>query len=367
MEEQISWGRIITNAGAFVALLIGSGFATGQEVMQYFSSYGYQGILGITAVFLLFLYVGVSFVSVGHKEQFKKGSEIYEYYCGKQIGKFYDYFSIAFIYMSYIVMIGGAGATVNQQYGLPVWVGGIGMGVIVAVTVVFGLSKIVDVIGKIGPMIIVLTIGLAINAIMSNFQGLIEASKVIPELDLMTASSNWFFAAASYVGFCMLWLAAFMASMGATSASLKESKLGATLGAAAFSLALIFVTLGIMANITDVGGSMVPLLILASNIAPFLGFVFSIVVIAGIYTTAVPLLWQVVARFLEEKTNKFRLLTLILAAIGVFIGLLLPFDKLVNIVYVINGYVGIILLGFMLIKSVRSKLINFDRSVKLLD
>lgn len=362
MEKQLSWGRIITNAGAFIALLIGSGFATGQEVMQYFSSYGYLGILGIVVVYILFLYVGIGFVSTGYREKFEKGSDIFEYYCGKQVGKFYDYFSIAFLYMSYIVMIGGSAAAINQQYGLPGWFGGIGMGILASITVVFGLNRIVDIIGRIGPVIVIVTIALGIHAISTNFQGLSSASKLISDMDLMTASSNWFLAAGSYVGFCILWLAAFLASVGKTSPSLKEAKLGATIGAGGFCLALVFVTLGIMANIKEVGGSMVPLLILADNISPFFGFLFSFTVVAGIYTTAVPLLWQVVARFASEKTTKFKILTLVLAIIGVFIGLLLPFDRLVNIIYVINGYVGIMLLVFMLVKSIRRNK-NLDKDI----
>lgn len=362
MENRLNWGRVITSAGAFIALLIGSGFATGQEVMQYFSSYGYLGVLGIVVTFILFIYVGVSFVSAGYREKFKKGSEIFEYYCGKHVGKFYDYFSIAFLYMSYIVMIGGSAAAINQQYQFPGWVGGIGMGILASITVVFGLSRIVDVIGRIGPLIVVVTIFLGIHAIATNFQGLSVASELISEMDLMQASSNWFLAAGSYVGFCMLWLAAFLASVGKDSNNLKEARLGAAFGAGGFCLALVFVTLGIMANIEQVGGSMVPLLILAGNIAPVFGFVFSFTVVAGIYTTSVPLLWQVVARFSEEKTTRFRVLTVVLAAIGVFVGLLLPFDRLVNIVYVINGYVGIILLGFMVVKTFRSKSENTDKA-----
>lgn len=35
--------RALTYAGAIIAFLIGSGFATGQEILQYFTSYGYWG------------------------------------------------------------------------------------------------------------------------------------------------------------------------------------------------------------------------------------------------------------------------------------------------------------------------------------
>lgn len=352
-EQKVSYKTITIYAGAFIAFLIGSGFATGQEIMQYFTAYGFKGILGAFVVFLLFLYVGISFITTGFDKKFHKGSEIYQYYCGPIIGRFFDYFSIAFIYMSFIVMVGGAGATLNQQYGLPIEVGGIGLGIIAAITVVLGLKGIVDVIGKIGPVITFMAIFLGLAAIIQNPGGLARASEIIPTMNLLKASSNWVFAAGSYVGFCMLWLAAFMASMGANAVSRKEASLGAIFGAVGFSAAVIIMALGLMANVEQVAGTMVPSLILAGNIHPVLATIFSLTVIAGIYTTSVPLLWSVTSRIAEEKTNKFYALTAVLAVIGVFIGLRVPFDRLVNIIYVINGYVGILLLGIMLIRSAR--------------
>lgn len=357
-NQKINWGRVFTLAGAFIAFLIGSGFATGQEVMQYFSSYGYMGILGIVVVFILFLYVGVEFMIAGFNNKFPKGNDIFRYYCGKTIGIFYDYFSVAFIYMSYIVMIGGAGATLNQQYGLPTWVGGVMMGILAGGTVIFGLGKIVDVIGKIGPVIIALTIILGIVAIFMNPSGLTTANEVIPQLNLMKASTNWFFSAVSYVGFCLLWLAGFMSQLGASGNNKKESVLGAIFGAVAFGISLLIITLGIMANIEELSGTMVPNLVLANKVHPVLGTIFSLIVVAGIYTTSVPLLWQAVARFSEEKTPRFRTLTVILAGVGVFVGLLVPFDRLVNIIYVINGYVGIILLAFMAYKTINTRILK---------
>lgn len=352
-DRQLNWKRVMTYAGAFIASLIGSGFATGQEVLQYFSAYGYLGISGVIVVFLLFLYVCIDFVTVGHKHKFQRGSDIYKYYCGNVIGSFYDYFSIAFIYMSFIVMIGGAGATMNQQYGLPTAAGGILVGTLAAATVIFGLGRIVDIIGKIGPIIIFTIIVLGIASIFNSPHSLTKANELVPQLNILKASKDWFYAASSYVGFCMLWLAGYISSLGASAESRKESILGIVFGVSGFSLALGIIALGILSNIEQVAGSMIPSLILAGNISSKLAVVFSFIVIAGIYTSSVPLLWQVVARFAEEKTSKFKILTIALAAAGVFVGLKIPFDRLVNIIYVINGYVGIILLGFMLIKIIR--------------
>ena len=74
------------------------------------------------------------------------------------------------------------------------------MGLLAGGTVIFGLGKIVDVIGKIGPAIVILTIMLGIVAIIMNPSGLATANSIIPQLNLLKASTNWFFSAVSYVG-----------------------------------------------------------------------------------------------------------------------------------------------------------------------
>lgn len=40
MKDNVSIGNVIKFAGAYIACAIGSGFATGQEVMQFFSGQG---------------------------------------------------------------------------------------------------------------------------------------------------------------------------------------------------------------------------------------------------------------------------------------------------------------------------------------
>ena len=58
MGERTSWLRIFKFAGAFTAFRIGSGFATGQEVMQFFTAYGIWSIGGIFISMFLFAYSG---------------------------------------------------------------------------------------------------------------------------------------------------------------------------------------------------------------------------------------------------------------------------------------------------------------------
>ena len=219
--NKVSWLNVVKFAGAFIAFLIGAGFATGQEVFQYFAAYGYEGFLVGLFVLVCFVYVGGDFIVSGFNEHFKNTNDIYRHYCGKYIGGFYDYFSIAYIFMSYIVMLGGAGATVNQYYHISPVLGAILMMVLSVGTVVFGLGKIVDVIGAIGPLIVIIAIGVGLAAIVTNPGGIAEGARLITsgELDITRVGSNWFMAGTSYVGFCMLWLAALRSAPSASSSA----------------------------------------------------------------------------------------------------------------------------------------------------
>lgn len=362
-NNKVSIIRVIIMGGAFIGLLIGSGFTTGQEIMQYFVSFGKMGYASIALMFILFVYVGISFVSVGYEQQFEEPKNIYRYYCGKHIGTFFDYFSVIFLFMSYWVMVAGAGAAFNQQFGIPYWIGGTLMGVITLITLYFGFNRLVDIIGSIGPVVSVLAILLGIAGIMMNPDGLSTFSAQVPSMvqdgTILSAGSNWFMACASYVGFCMMWLAVFMTNMGATANSKREAIYGTIFGAALFSLAVLLLMFGLSANLNEVAGSQIPTLIIAKKISPALAIVYTIIVFTEIYTTAGPLLWTPVKRFApDEESKRYRMLLLILGIIGIIVGLNVPFDRLINVVYVINGYVGFMLLFLMIITDIRTRVLK---------
>lgn len=52
------WKDTLRIAGAYVAYVIGSGFATGQEIVQFFTVYGIKGIAGMLVCTVLFAAMG---------------------------------------------------------------------------------------------------------------------------------------------------------------------------------------------------------------------------------------------------------------------------------------------------------------------
>ena len=60
---KIHWKTAIRLGGAFVATIIGSGFASGQELVQFFTVYGIGGAVGAAAVsFLIYLIFTVELI-----------------------------------------------------------------------------------------------------------------------------------------------------------------------------------------------------------------------------------------------------------------------------------------------------------------
>lgn len=367
-KEAVNWKRVLILAGAVIAFTIGSGFATGQEIIQYYTAYGVQSILVILVFAVAFLYYNFNFAKAGAEQKFERGNDVYKYFCGKYVGTFCDYYSTVFCYMSFWVMVGGAASTLNQEYNLPTWVGAVVLTVLAIITVVGGLNSLVDAIGVVGPIIVVLCIFIGLVTCIIDGGNIPEGLEVIRTgayegakagETIKNAGPNWLISGLSYAGFVLLWFASFTAALGSKNKK-KDLNYGIVGGTVAVCVAIGLICFAQIANINTIlpDGSAhvwnadIPNLILAMKIWKPFSAIFAIVVFAGIYTTAVPLLYNPAARFAKEGTSKFKMLTIVLGVIGLLVGLFLPFRVLVNIIYVLNGYVGAVLILFMIKKYI---------------
>ena len=363
----INWKRVLILAGAIISFTIGSGFATGQEIVQYYTAYGMSGLLVVAVFAITFLYYNFSFAKAGAEENFDRPNDIYKYYCGKYIGTFFDYYSTIFCYMSFWVMVGGAASTLNQGYGLPLWAGAVILTVITVVTVIGGLNSLVDAIGIVGPLIVVLCIAIGLITCIRDGVNIPQGLEIIKTSayegakageTIKNAGANWLISGLSYAGFVLLWFASFTTALAGKN-SKKNLKYGIIGGTLAVCVAIVLVSFGQIANINlgsegqYVWNAPIPNLILAAKIWKPFSAIFALVVFAGIYTTAVPLLYNPAVCFSKEGTLQFKILTISLALIGLVVGLFLDFRTLVNIIYVLNGYVGAVLIVFMLWKDIK--------------
>lgn len=359
-------GTVVKFAGAVIATLIGSGFASGQEAMQFFAAYGTLGIVG--CVIAIVLFAALSGILLGYGFQHKSASDFsaFRYFCGKYLGTFLEWFTILFCFLVGIIMVSGAGATLNQYFGVPQMVGSGLMAALVLISALFGLRRIVDILGSIGPITIIFLIVLAVYTLVTNFGGLANAdAAVVAAGDAVVygvgSNSAWFaLGAFMYVAYNILAGVPFMSEMGRAAHSRKEAVIGGALGGAVLGVCALLLNLAMLSAFGEVSQYEVPVLFLAQRISPIVGLLFAIVLLSEIYNTAVPMVWTVANQFVDERKDKrkYQFLVALLCAI-IFMGGQLPFGMLVNLIYPFVGYFGALFIVVVLVQLVRWR---FDKS-----
>lgn len=351
MSKGNNFREIMKFAGTYISVCIGSGFATGQEIIQFFSAYGTISIISSILCLVILAYCGASLLEMGKGLKLKSNNDIFKYLCGNWIGKFFKIFMPIFFFCSFVVMISGAGAAMNQYYGISKNLGSLILVLLSLISILLGLNKIIDILGNIGPMIILISLGIGIVTIARNYETLEQVNGVVSTLNITKAVDNWWMAVPIYSGLNIIVVTPFLIGVGSTAKNKKNCIWGGILGGAVFMLAAIILNIGLLSDIQNVYIKEIPTLYMADKISPIVGVMFSIMLIAGIYTTAVPLLWSVCTSFAKENTSNFKLIAIGCSVVG-FIGGRLPFAALVNFIYPISGTMGvIIIIGIILRKS----------------
>ena len=349
-KEKMRIGLFASLADALLDYLIGSGTASGQESMQYFTSWGSVGgtltVMVINAVVMFCTFMAYTYAG-RHGTSDLAG--VCEFYCGKVVGKLFTAFAWIFNTCCFFFMISGFGSTLNQQWGLPLWAGYLIAVALAVGTAVMGLQGIVNIIGKIGPVVVTFLFLLGVIAAFRFFPHIPDGIVLIKsgQVELLQAGANPVLAGLSFGGCSILLVAAYMASIGKKLAAYKKKY---TIILCAIGALAITVTVGILGlchlgNVEQSATAAIPNLLIANDIfgvaSSILGPVFAIIILLSIYSTFCPMLWTCVSTIIkDEKSFKYKL-TCILSGVGVFIvDLFIPYETLVNVIMTYCGYTG---------------------------
>lgn len=365
MKKQPHWiMQAIMLAGAYTAFNIGSGFATGNEVMQFFNSWGGYWPYIIWILGLVFAVVtNYIMYNTGMTVSMEEYKSPYQYYCGKTIGKIFDIYVYVCLIAFVLVMISGSGATVNQYYHLPEWIGTIGMGILCGAVACLGLRKLVDVLGSIGIIILLFTVGCAVYMVCTADTSPIEASaravEYVTEGKILQPNvfgiKHPLVCGFSYSGVLMMCCIAWVHATGALLKDRKQMLLTTGLSSAFYYLPVLAVVLALALNLDAIAGSQIPMLAAVQNMIPKLAGPYTIIIILGIFTTATGQLFLLGDRFAKEGTAKFYIVIFGIVAFAIVGGLFLPFSVIVNIVYSVMGMTGIIMVVKVLMVRASAK------------
>lgn len=353
-------------AGTYISICIGSGFATGQEIMQFFSSHGIISILSNILCMIFMCYCGVSLLSIGKNENFRENNDIFNYLCGDYLGKFMKICMPLLFFLSFIVMISGAGASINQYYGVNKWIGSLLISLLSLISVILGMNKIISILGNIGPLIAIFSIIIGLITIFKNYENLHIISESLKSININKVGVNWYLGSIMYVGLNLVLVAPFLVGVGKSAKYKKSCFYGGLIGGILFMVSAMILNLAIMSDIKNIYLKEIPTLFMAKEISNIVGIIFSIILILGIYTTATPLLFSICSSFSPEKTKKFNIIAFFVTIISLIFSNI-SFSMLVNIIYPLSGLLGIIIFSGLIIKGVENYFVKLSKSKRLLN
>lgn len=330
---------------AYVGVLTGAGLASGQELMQYFVSFGKLGIFGLVAVGILHIFVGGIILQLGSHFIAKSHIDVLEEVSEKFVTKFMDFALLLNCFLMGFVMIAGAGSNLNQQFGLATWVGSLICTILIIVVGMMDFEKVTKVIGIFTPLILVFTLIGGVHTIINtnpDFNALDALAKTMP-----SPLPNIFISTINYFGLCMISSISMAFVLGGTRTDSSQARIGGMLGGSLVAVLTFLVGITVFLGLNDVIDADIPMQVILDNINPYLGLAMSLVIFGMIFNTAISLFYSAAKRLsLTEEKFKRNLVIFTLLGFGLsFMG----FKKLMAILYPILGFLGTALIIILIV------------------
>jgi uncharacterized membrane protein YkvI len=343
-------GKILKMGSAFIGIIVGAGFASGQEILQYFTSFGMLGIVGAIVSTALFAYLGMTLTRIGSRMRTTSHKDAIYKISGRYLGIIVDTIIIITLFSVGVVMIAGAGSNLNQQFGLPSYIGSLLMVVLVFLTVLLNVDKVVGVIGSITPFLIAAVVLVSVYCLAT-----LDTTFAILDpiaLDVKTTLPNWFVSSINYVSFNIATGASMTLVMGGAEKDERIAKWGGFVGGLGLGILILLSHLAIFSKIESVADAELPMLAIINDISPFLAILMAFVLYGMIFNTAVGMFYAFGARFVPIGTKGFKMFVLFTLVIGFalsFVG----FTNLVAHLYPFIGYMGLFLIVALIIATFR--------------
>lgn len=325
-------GDTLRCAGAFPAWVVGSGFATGQELARFFARYGTGGRWGVLIPLAGFLLTGPALLAAGHDHREEDGFDPFRWACGPVLGGIYRRLTPAASVLLLPVLLSGAGAAMGEHWGIDRRMGAALMAAAVLAAWRAGFQRYSGAAALAAPAVALFSMAVAGLTVLRG-----ETLPTAP------AVPGWAESSVLYLSMNCWGASAYHCRLGASTAERRAAVWGGALGAL-----LLGGAIGLMsAAIAGSPGAMameVPALYLAERLSPALGGVFAWVLLLGIFSSCCAMLWTVCPGERDGGRAGAAVLTALLLG-------RLPFGELVARLYPLLGWAG---LPFVLCVLVRN-------------
>lgn len=327
-------------AFAYIAAVIGAGFASGAEVVSFFLVYGKESIWGLLVSGVLF--GGFSYFVLRDCIEYgiSDFSEYLKFIMPPFWKKISDFVVFVFMIITLAAMAAAAGGLLNDIFLLPEFLGAVLFSVVISVILNFSVSKLARLNAILG---IIIAFGIVLSSIyVINFRFL----ETFNGWGKITAS------AIAYTTYNGVSSAVILCSMSRLLNTKKQAfKASILTGLGIFIiLACLWCVVGIYYGKVDLGE--IPMLAVAKRQGSVFYFMYSLILFFAVLTTAVSNGFGV-AEYIKKIASS-RITVLLVLVLMIFLSRI-GFGVIVDVAYRICGYISLIIPLFIIINRVKRR------------
>ncbi|MCB2356231.1 transporter [Clostridium estertheticum] len=337
-------GLVFQTAAVFIGTIVGAGLASGQEITQFFSTYGYVSFWGILVCCLIYIIVSSIIVSISLKHKLSSYTELITLVSPGFFGIITDIFTSFFLVSGAAVILAGSGALLHQYFGISKWVGILLMAIISLYTVLKDTKGLITINSFIVPTLITIIVTIFVLYLLFH-KDMLSATyiKQIPSYKHNIIPAQWFFSALLYAGFNMLCCSGVLVPL---SQEIKYKRVlipGVIIGALGLTILCYLINTMLLLNIPQIFKYEIPLLYITHRFGMLMQILLLCVIFCEMFSTEVSNIYSV-GKTLEKKFDisykKAVLLILVVALPISQIG----FKTLIKVLYPGFGAISFIFL-----------------------
>lgn len=349
------WKRSFAVAASFVGIVVGAGFASGMEALQYFVAYGTMGFWGILLAGVTMLFAATAFLSFGSYFLAREHNEVFYGVSSKPTAFIMDWSAVACMFSVGFVMFAGAGSNLNQSFGWQIWVGAVLMLGLMLIVGRMDVDKVSSIIGWATPLLIIFVlIGTIYSVTAIDVDWAASDAYSRAEVTRADGTPYWWLGALNHTGLNALCGVSMAIVMGGDEFDTKSSRLGGLIGGAIYMIMLALLVVSLSIQVQDVNGDDMPLLTVIQNVDPVLGFIMTWVIFIMVFNTCLGMFYALGKRLTRKKPERFYVVYAAACVIG-FVLSFAGFQPLVSSLYPILGYLGLLVMAVMTIALIRHR------------
>jgi uncharacterized membrane protein YkvI len=313
-----------------VGTLIGAGFASGQELMQFFACYGVWGLLGVVTAGWCFAYLGSHVLDIGYQLGATGYYQILYHVCGRRVGAVLDVCTAVFLFGGLCIMLAGAGTVARDFLDLPYFAGVAAMALLLLLTAVRGVAGIASVNLLITPLLVLATLGMGLYSFW--YHGSAEFLQELRSIPQPLFSWHWLGGSMQYLSYNLVFAATMLAPLGRMTANKKVRRAGGWAGGILLGLLSLWVTILLLTHYEQLAVSEVPVLELSLIQHPWNYLIYAGILLGAMYTTAAASLYGTAEKLSKQFCLPLQTAVLFILSAALFFSQF-GFSRLISILY----------------------------------